>query len=251
VAALVVAIALALSTGTRAEVTATHDTVISFDSKVFPKVLPRSGTAPVGIRIEGHLKARSKREPAPLTKLELAIERAGQLSARGLPVCDIARIDPASSAQALELCGDAQIGHGRVKARLTFPGQPHLAINARVIVFNGRLQDGSRAILLHAFNAVPPVSYVFPLRIAHRPGRYGTALTANVSLNRWSRITDFRLVLFRTYRYKGKERSLLSAGCPAPEGFTVGVSRFVQATLYFGDGKKSRIPVVGSCKVAS
>lgn len=245
------AVALALSSGGQAEVVATHDTVISFSSRVFPKKLPRSGIAPVGIEIKGHLKSRTKKEPAPLTGLELAIDRAGKLSTRGLPVCDVSRIDPASSARALKLCGRAQIGHGRIKAQSTFPGQPHRSLNARVLVFNGRLEDGSRAIVLHAFNANPPVSYVFPLRIAHRPGRYGTVLVANVKLGRWSRITAFHIVLFRTYRYKGKKRSLLSAGCPAPKGFTVGIARFVQATLFFGDGKRSLIPVVGSCKVAS
>lgn len=242
---------LVFSTGGKAEVTISHDTVIRFNSRVFPKALPRSGSAPVGIHIEGHLKPRKKKEPAPLTRLELAIEKAGKLDTRGLPLCDVSELDPATSARAMELCGDARIGHGRVKARSTFPGQPQLALDAQVLAFNGRLKGGGRAVILHAFNAVPPVSYVFPLRVTQRRGRYGTALTANVKLNRWSRITDFNLTLFRTYRYRGERKSFLSAGCPAPRGFSVGISKFVQATLSFGDGRQSRISVVGSCKVAS
>jgi hypothetical protein len=241
---------LAAGAGAGAEVTATHDTVISFDSRVFPRSLSRTKPTPVGIRIEGHLKARSKREPAPMTRLELGIQEAGRLSRRGLPVCDIARIDPASSARALEVCPGAQIGHGRIRAQSTFPGQPHFFVDGRVVILNGRLRDGSPAILLHVFNARPPTSFVFPLTVSRRPGRFSTVLTANVKLNRWSRITDFDLVLHRIYRYRGQRRSLLSASCPAPEGFSIGIGQFVRATLHFGDGTKRDIPVVGSCRVA-
>lgn len=242
--------ALAGGAAARAEVTATHDTVISFDSRVFPRALPRTKSAPVGIRIEGHLKARSKREPAPLTAIELGIQRAGRLSQRGLPVCDASRIDPASTAKALAVCPGAQIGHGHIKAQSTFPGQPHFNVDGRVTIFNGRLADGRPAILIHVFNPRPPTSFVFPLTITHPPGRYGTLLTANLKLNRWSRITDFDLVLHRIFNYRGQRRSLLRASCPAPKGFSVGISPFVRATLRFGDGTKRDMKVVGSCKVA-
>lgn len=249
-ALLAVPAALAAGAIARAEVTATHDTVISFNSRVFPHALPRTESAPVGIRIEGHLKTRSKREPAPLTAIELGIQRAGQLSQNGLPVCDASRIDPASTAKALAACPGAQIGHGHIRAQSTFPGQPHFDVNGRVTIFNSRLADGRPAILIHVFNPRPPTSFVFPLTISHPPGRYGTLLSANVKLNRWSRITDFDLVLHRVFNYHGKRRSLLSASCPAPKGFSVGVSPFVRATLRFGDGTRRDMKVIGSCKVA-
>lgn len=234
----------------RAEVTATHNTLISFDSDVFPRVLPRHGEAPVGIRIEGHLKARRKeREPAALTKMELGIHEAGSLTQRGLPVCDIGAIDPASTAQALAVCGGARIGYGRIRALASFPGTHRFFFNGRVVIFNGRLESGRPAILLHVFNPTPPTSLVFPLRIERRSGHYGTVLTAPVKIGQWSRITDFKLVLRRTWRYRGERRSYLSAGCPAPEGFTVGISPFVLATLSFADGTEKKISVVDSCRV--
>lgn len=253
--ASLLALALALlglfaSVGSRAEVTATHDTFIVFNSKVSPNVLPRSGSAPVAIRIEGHVKARGKREPAPLAKIELAIHRAATLSRQGLPVCDVASIDPASSAEALAACGDARVGYGRIRAESRFPGQPHLPFNGRALLFNGRLEDGSPAILIHVFNAKPPSSFVFPFAISRQTGRYGTVLTAEVRLGRWSRITDFRLILNRTFRHAGRPRSYLNASCPAPAGFSIGISPFVRATLGFGDGTASEIAIVSSCRVA-
>jgi hypothetical protein len=235
---------------TRAEVTATHDTLITFDSQIFPRVLPRHGEAPIGIRIEGHLKTRKKREPAALTDMELAIQRAGRLTHRGLPICDVDLIDPASTAQAVAACPGARIGYGRIRAQASFPGTQAFYFNGKVVIFNGRLEDGRPAVLLHVFNPTPPTSFVFPLTISHQRGRYGTALSAHVKIGQWSRITDFRLVLKRTYLYKGRRHSYLSAGCPAPAGFSVGISPFVQATLGFADGTETKVPVISSCKVA-
>ncbi len=252
---LIVALALAalallvLSAGSRAEVTATHDTIIKFDSRIIPEVLPRHSEAPVGIEIEGHLKRRGKREPPPLTKLELAINRAASLSRKGLPVCDISRIDPASTVEALEACPGARIGHGEVRAQSKFPGQPRFFVTGEVVIFNGRLENGRPAILLHIFSARPPTSTVFPLTVSKRSGRFGTALTANVRLGRWSQITDFRLILNRTYRSGGKRRGFVNASCPAPKGLNLGLAPFVKATLSFADKTESEIAVLSSCKV--
>lgn len=244
------AVALLAAAVTRAEVVATHNTLIKFDSRVFPSVLPRHGRAPVGIRIEGHLKARKKTEPAALARLDLAINRAGRVTQRGLPVCDVAAIDPASTAQALAACGGARIGYGRIRALASFPGTRRFYFKGRVTIFNGRLEDGRPGILLHVFNRTPPASFVFPFRVTHRPGRYGTVLTAHVQIGQWSRVTDFELVLKRTYRYRGEARSYLTAGCPAPKGLSIGISPFVVATLGFADGTHKDIPVVSSCKVS-
>ncbi len=240
---------LLAAVGARAEVTATHDTIISFDSRIFPRVLPRNATAPVGIEIEGHLKARKQREPAALTGLELGIHKAAGLFDRGLPVCDVARIDPASTVQAQAACPGAQIGYGRIRAESDFPGTRDFHFNGRVTIFNGRLEDGRPAVLLHVFNEVLRTSFVFPLTISQRPGRYRTVLSTHVRIGRWSSITDFRLVLDRSYSYHGQRRSFLNASCPAPQGFSAAISPFVLATLSFADGTESRIPVVGSCKV--
>jgi hypothetical protein len=248
---LAVLVLLFGAAATRAEVTATHDTVIRFNSKILPRSLPRSALAPVGIRIEGHVKARKNREPAPLTKIQLAIHRAARLDRVGLPVCDLSSIDPANSATAMAVCGDARVGYGRVRAESRFSNGKRYFFDGRTLLFNGRLPSGRPAILIHVFNPRPPSSFVFPFAISHRKGRYATLLTANVKISRWSRITDFKFVLNRRYRYRGRPRSFFSASCPAPAGFSIGISPFVRATLSFGDGVESNVSVVGSCRVSS
>ncbi len=250
--ALWIAVALLAlpAVATRAEVTSTHDTIIRFDSRIFPRVLPRAHEAPVSIHIDGRLRSRGHSEPAALTKLELDIHRAARVLRRGLPVCPIGRIDPASTAKALAACPGSRIGYGRIEAESKFPGERHFVFNGRATLFNGELRGGRPAILIHVFNRVPPSSFVFPFTISHGHGIYGTALTAHFRLGRWSRITAFRLVLGRTFRQGGADRSFLSASCPAPRGFSVGISPFVRATLTFADRTSTRIAVVGSCRVA-
>lgn len=239
-----------VSAGSRAEVTATHDAIITFNSRISPRILPRSGSAPVAIHIEGHVKKRKGRRAASLTKIEIAIHKAATLVSKGLPTCDIAEIDPASSAEALAKCPHAQIGHGRIRAESTFPGQPNASFDGRVLLFNGRLEDGRPAILIHVFNASPPSSFVVPFTISKRRGLYGTVLTARVRINRWSRVTDFNLVLNRSFRSAGHRHSYLNASCPVPKGFSVGFSPFVRATLSFSNGARAHITVVSSCEAA-
>lgn len=244
-------LALSLAAASSAEVVATHDAFIRFKSTLFPTHLPRSSTAPVGIRIEGHVKARKGQQPAPMTTIELAIHRAADLSHSGLPVCEINRIDPASSSQALAACGGAKIGYGQIRALLRFPGTKHIHFLGHVLIFNGRLQNGRPAILLHVYNPVLHTSFVFPLTITHNPnGRYATILKAHVQLDRWSSVTDFRLIMNRSYSYHGHRRGFLNASCPAPHGLKLGIAPFVVATLGFADGSDTKIPVVGSCEVA-
>jgi hypothetical protein len=246
-----VLVGLAVSPTVRAEVTATDDAIIVFNSRVFPKVLPRDGTAPVGISIEGRVKPKRNRDPAPLRLIELEIHKAAKLFRARIPQCSIAKIYPASTKRALAACGQSRIGYGRIRAEASFPGRERLNFDGRVLLFNGRLANRRPAILMHVFNEQPPSSYVFPFAIVKRRGEYGTVLTANTAIGRWSRITAFKLVVRKTFRHKGRQRGYFNASCPAPKGFRGGISPVVRARLSFADGTASVIPVFGACRVAS
>lgn len=243
-------LSMTLTESAEAEVTATDDAIISFNSSVFPKSLPRHGTAPVGIRIEGRVRPRKNRKPAALTRIELGIHKAAKLLRSPLPQCAVSKIYPASTKRALAACGDARIGYGRIRAETNFPGD-RVVFDGRVLLFNGRLPSGRPAILMHIFNAVPPSSYVFPFMIMQRRGEYRTVLSASMDVGRWSRITAFKLVVKRTFRENGRQRGYFNAGCPAPEGLQGGISPVVRARLIFADATNSVIPVFGSCRVSS
>lgn len=236
----------------QAEVTATDDAIISFDSRIFPKVLPRSGDAPVGITIEGRVRPRKNRAPASLEQIELSIHKAAKLLRAPIPQCPVSRIYPASTERALAACGPSRIGWGRIRAETSLPGRDRLVFDGEVLLFNGRLPDGSAAILMHVFNEQPPSSYVIPFRITRRSrGEYRTVFTAGTRIGRWSRITAFRLVVSKTFRHKGRQRGYFNAGCPAPKGFRGGISPIVKARLSFRKAPSTTISVFGSCRVAS
>jgi len=237
------------ATSSEAEVVATPSATIFFDSKIVPRTLPRSKEAPVAIQIEGRVRPRKNLKAPAMTEIQLAVHRAAKFSSQGLPQCNEADIEPASSKEALEACGKALVGHGLIRARTSFPGHAHFLFNGHALLFNGRLPDGRRAILIHVFNPQPPASFVFPFVLSRHRGTYGTLLTAHLHLGRWSRITGFKLVLKRSFTEGGRRRSFLNASCPAPSGFQLGIAPFVRATLRFENGTKAEATVVSTCHV--
>jgi hypothetical protein len=250
IALLVAVTAIGAGGFAEAEVTATHDAVISFNSEISPRVLPRSTLVPVEVRVSGRVKRRKgRKEPASLSTLDFEITRSAVVHSHGLPVCTVPDIDPARPGQALEACGRARVGYGRIVARSVVPGQPHFLFDGRVLLFNGRLH-GRPAILVYAFNRYPPSSFVFPFTIARQRGRYGTVMRAKVDVGRWSRVVSFELVLRRTFRDQGRRWGYLNASCPAPTGLNVGVAPIARARLGFGDGTQRDLTVLGACRVA-
>jgi len=65
----------------------------------------------------------------------------------------------------------------------------------------------------------------------------------------WAYLTHFDMTLKRTYTYKGKRRSYVSAACRAPAGFPGAVFPFAKARYGFDDGRELKTTVVRSCKV--
>ena len=58
-----------------------------------------------------------------------------------------------------------------------------------------------------------------------RSGAYGVLMRSPVrrALGRWPRLRSFQITLGRRYRAAGKRRSYLSARCPLPPRFSIGI----------------------------
>jgi len=76
----------------------------------------------------------------------------------------------------------------------------------------------------------------FLIRGVH--GTYGTVLEASLpqATGDWGFVTGLRMNLRRTFDYRGKGRSYLSAGCPAPAGFPSAVFPLARTTFDFAGG---------------
>ena len=248
VAALAVAAAIAVSA--QAEQSARGGVRAAFRGSFAPSAIPRHRLVPISLTLEG--SARGEDGPPPrLRRIEFAFGARGGLDTEGLPVCPRTRLRNATSRQALARCRGALVGNGEITAEVPFDPSEPIAVQARVLVFNGRYK-GSPAAWVHAYSATPPASFVLPFYLA-RPatGTYGVLMRSPIgrSLGRWPRLRAFRITLGRRYRAGGETRSYLSAHCPLAPSFTRLSVPFARATYEFAPRPTIVQPIRRPCVV--
>ncbi len=213
---------------------------VSFNGKLTPHALPRHGAAPVGIEVDAKIAAADGSSSAPpqLRKIAIAINRNGRLTTQGLPVCRINDIQPSTTANALAACRRSLVGEGHFSANVQLPEQSPFPSAGKVLAFNGRLR-GRPAIFAHIYGTEPaPTSTVLPFLIKGTHGTYGTVLEASLpqATGNWGYVTGLKMNLRRSFHYRGKGRSYLSAGCPAPAGFPSAAFPLARTTFDFAGG---------------
>jgi hypothetical protein len=194
---------------------------VKFDGKLTPHALPRHGTAPVGIVVDATIGTAGGEDPPQLQRITIAINRNGHFASQGLPVCKLDQIQPSTTSGALEACGASLVGEGSFSANVKLPQQSPFPSEGKVLAFNG-LINGRPAILAHIYGTRPaPTSTVLSFLLKSGHGAYGTVLEASLpqATGSWGYVTGLRMSLRRRFSYRGKARSYLSAGCPAPAGF--------------------------------
>jgi hypothetical protein len=248
--ALCAALALLIPTA-KAEQTRKGNLQVGFDAKIAPKALPRKGTAPVSIAIEGKIATTDGSPPPQLAEVKIAINGHGRLQAKGLATCRLEEIQPATTQGALDACKDAKVGEGSFSADVVIPEQSPFPSDGEVIAFNG-VQGGKPVIFAHVYGTEPiPTSFTLPLKVSHAKGKFGTVLTASLPnvTSSVASVTGISLDLHRTYSYRGERRSYLSAGCPAPEGFPGTLYPLARASFAFSGGLRLVSTLTRSCEV--
>lgn len=221
-------------------------------SQIIPFRLPRTGTTPIAVFISGHVSTPDGSIPPQLERLTVKVNHHGLLQSRGLPVCDIAQVQPSTTERALSICGPALIGSGQFWAHIILPDQSPYPTQGRLLIFNGR-QHGRPVILAHIFTTHPfATSFVIAFSI-HRisKGPYGTQLSASLpeALGTWGYLDRIKLTLRRKYRYRGRELSYFNAGCPAPKGASLTAFPLAYATFSFANARQLSTTVTKSCRV--
>jgi DNA-binding beta-propeller fold protein YncE len=223
---------------------------VRFDGKLTPRALPRHGMAPVGIAVDAEIAATGDTAPPQLRRIAIAINRNGQFDTTGLPVCRLREIQPSTTANALAACRGALVGEGHFSANVKLPEQSPFPSAGKVLAFNGRLQ-GKPAILAHIYGTQPaPTSTVLPFLINDSSGTYGTVLEASLpqATGDWGYVTGLKMNLRRHFSYRGKGRSYLSAGCPAPAGFSKAAFPLARTSFDFVGGLTLVSILNRSCK---
>jgi len=191
-------------------------------AQIKPYKLPRVGTAPIAVFVAGHLQSAKGGIPPQLQRMTIRVNKHGLLQSKGLPVCEVHRIQPASDERALANCGEALIGSGQFWANIVLPDQGAYRTQGRLLIFNGRDESGRPQILAHIYTTHPfASSFVIPFsmrRVARGP--YGTELRASLpeALGSWGYLDRIKLTLRRKYAYRGQQLSYFNAGCPALKG---------------------------------
>ena len=236
-----------------AEVTQEGNLRVSFTGGLAPNALPRQGTAPVKVTLGGDIKTTDGAAPPQLRTISIAINKNGKLDYRGLVACHYHQIQPASTQEAIETCPDSVIGKGKFEAHVVLPEQSPFPSAGEVIAFNG-IFHGRHVVFAHVYGTNPlPQSNVLVFELGRTSGTYRTTLTAalpQVAAD-WGYVSGVGLSLKRVFVYKGKERSYISAGCPAPPGFPGATFAFARASFGFEDGRTLTTTMTRSCKTAN
>jgi hypothetical protein len=225
---------------------------ITVTSQIQPYKLPRDKPAPIAVFVAGHLAAPHGGIPAQLKRLSVKVNRNGLLQSKGLAVCRLAELQPASTERALANCSDALVGSGQFWAHIVFPDQGSYPTHGRLLIFNGR-QKGRPALLVHIFTSNPFFSsfvLTFAIqKIAH--GTYGTELSASLpkALGSWGYVDRIKLTLKRKYTYQGQQLSYFNSACPAPREVPRVVFPLAQASFAFAAGLSLSAKVEKSCAV--
>jgi hypothetical protein len=234
-----------------AEVTQEGNLRVSFTGGLAPHALPRQGTAPVRVTLGGNIKTTDGLAPPQLRTISMAINRNGRLDYKGLPACHYHQIQPASTAEAIETCPDSVIGTGKFQAHVVLPEQSPFPSAGKVVAFNG-IFHGRHVVFAHVYGTVPlPQSQVLVFALSRTSGTYRTTLSAELPqvVAEWGYVSAVSLSLERVFKYKGRPRSYLSAGCPAPKGFPGATFAFAKASFGFEDGRTLEATMTRSCGV--
>ena len=211
---------------------------VTVAGKLSPYALPRSGTAPVAVSVSGQVSTTDGSNPPELQQLKIEINSHGQLDSTGLPICNLSQIQPASNSRALSACHSSLLGQGSFAATISLPGQEPYPQEGRLLVFNGQ-EHGHQVLLGHIYSFHPfASSYVIPFEVSNaHHGTYGTTLTANLTkaLGSSRNLTGIKMTLSRRYSYRGSSRSYVSAGCPAPSGFSKVIFPLARTTFSFAN----------------
>jgi hypothetical protein len=228
-ALIVVASALA-----KPEVVRVGNLFIRDNGGISPLKLPRHKQAPITAHLNAQIGTTDGSHPPAIRTVNVDFDKTIQVNARGLPACSERQLIARSTAAAKNACSDAIVGSGEGEVEVAFPEQQPFAATGPIILFNGGVHSGTTLLLIHTYVAVPaPTAVIVTVKLTriHR-GRFGINAVAQIPriAGGAGSVTKFKLTINRTFTYKGKKESYLTASCPTGHYYTEGEVQFSDNT---------------------
>lgn len=251
--ALALLVVLGLAGAAQAEKVIVDNLIVTFDGGITPRALPRTGTAPVTVAVDSSFSTTDGADPPPqLRQISIGINKDGKIYDRGLPICQVRRIQPATISAAKRICGGAIVGSGHVQVRVHLTNQPPFTFKGPMLVFHAKQAGGHRRLLAQVYGRKPPSAFVLTFNVLEtHDSTFGTVIKTTLPkpARQWAYITHFDMKLRRIYTYKGQTHSYISAGCAAPPGFPGAVYPFARANFGFAEGEQVTATLVRDCTV--
>ena len=215
--AALVAVAIPVSAAIAGEtVTGPDGNTQSLEASVAPAGLYKKTPSPAALNVDVKTGATSG-IPSPAVHDVIDFDQNLSLATKGLPTCDAAQLQNTTTEAAEKACGKAKIGSGTSTTLLplgTLYTEP-----TKVVAFNGVPQGGKPVVLLQAYGTSPVQTTLVLVGTVSNLGKegYGPRLDVTVPpiAGGVGVITDFKVKIQKSWTYKGKKMSFVSAKCPA------------------------------------
>lgn len=154
--------------------------------------------------------------PVPAVKAIVDLPKDLKLFNKGYPTCDPTVLQNTSTEVALEKCKRAKIGGGSAGALLPV-GTNVYPVAQTVTAFNGVPQGSKPVVLLHAYGTTPLQTTLVLTGVVSNYNKQGFGPRLDVTIpllaGGQGALTGFNVKIFKTFSYKGKKRSYVSATC--------------------------------------
>lgn len=218
--------------------------VFTFDGGFSPKALPKKKLAPITLTASGKIRSKDGTHPPALKEAIVETDKNGAVNVKGLPVCKSGQLQSRTTADAKKVCRKAIIGSGKTMVEVQFPDQKPIDVDSALTVFNGGKKGGTTTFYIHAYFTAPisgAIVTTVKIKKINR-GRYGLKSVATIPkiANGSGSVMSFDLKIGKTYTYKGKKVSVLSAKCADGK-----LQAFANAI--FDDNTKAAAGIVRTC----
>lgn len=218
--------------------------IATIDGSITPSKLSKTTPSPIALNLKGSLATADKTHVPALKELFLEFDRNGHLNTKGLASCTVGKLQSTLTAQARQACGKALIGSGRVAAEIAFPEQAPFSAGGPLLIFNGS-KGSKQELIFHVYASVPaPTTFVTTAKIGKGKGIYGTSALVKIPsiTSGQGSLTSFNATINKSFNYKGKKQSVLTATCKSGSLHARGDFLFDGATKLSGKVTRSCTP---------